>query len=79
MILEYSISSEELIEKLSTFGYEVTRKTLIHVRLTTQKNGEDTITIPVHDSIKFATLNAILKDVSNHLDLSSDELLKLLF
>ncbi len=45
------------------------------MRLTTTLNGEHHITIPRHRPLKVGTLNAILRDVAQHFDLSRDELL----
>jgi hypothetical protein len=45
------------------------------MRLTTHQGGEHHITIPRHASLRVGTLNAILKDVAQHLGLERDELL----
>jgi hypothetical protein len=37
------------------------------------------VTIPTHNPIKIGTLNAILRDVAEHFNLSRDELLQELF
>lgn len=79
MKLPRDISGKDLIKALSRLDYAVTRQTGSHVRLTTQRNGEHNITVPAHDPIKVGTLNAILKEVSEHANLSRNELVELLF
>ncbi|ACK66241.1 YcfA family protein [Rippkaea orientalis PCC 8801] len=79
MKLPRDLSSDDFIKKLSRLGYEVTRQTGSHIRLTTQENGEHNITIPAHNPVKIGTLNAILRDIAQHFSLSRDELLKRLF
>ena len=66
---------EKLAKLLRRYGYEVTRQTGSHMRLTTQQNGEHHVTIPRHSPLRIGTLNSILKDVAQHLDLERDELL----
>ena len=79
MKLPRDIFVKDLIKALSRLDYAVTRQTGSHVRLTTQRNGEHNITVPAHDPIKVGTLNAILKEVSEHANLSRNELVELLF
>ncbi|MBD0263605.1 MAG: type II toxin-antitoxin system HicA family toxin [Tolypothrix sp. T3-bin4] len=79
MKLPRDLSGEDLIKALAKLGYEKTRQTGSHVRLTTQEHGEHHLTIPAHDPIKIGTLNAILRDVANHFDLEREELLNHLF
>lgn len=79
MKLPRDLSGQELVKALERLGYEVSRQTGSHIRLTTQHNGEHHITIPAHDPIKIGTLNAILRDVADHADLSREELLEELF
>jgi predicted RNA binding protein YcfA (HicA-like mRNA interferase family) len=66
---------EKLARLLRRYGYEVTRQTGSHMRLTTQQGGEHHVTIPRHSPLRIGTLNAILKDVGQHLGLERDELL----
>lgn len=66
-------------EKLSIYGYKITRQTGSHIRLTTQKNGEHHVTIPAHKVLKVGTLNSILKNVAEHLEISKRDILKDLF
>lgn len=60
-------------------GYEVTRQTGSHLRLTTQREGEHHVTVPLHDALRIGTLAGILGDVADHLGMSREELAELLF
>ena len=79
MRLPRDLSGEELAVLLGRYGYEVTRQTGSHMRLTTAQGGEHHITIPRHESLRVGTLNAILRDVSEHLDIPRQTLLATLF
>lgn len=57
-------------------GEELVRQTGSHMRLTTQQGGEHHVTIPRHSPLRVGTLNAILKDVAQHLEIERDELLR---
>jgi predicted RNA binding protein YcfA (HicA-like mRNA interferase family) len=56
-------------------GYQVTRQTGSHLRLTTEEDGEHHVTIPRHSPLRIGTLAAILDDVATHFGLSRSELL----
>lgn len=60
MKLPRDLSSDDLIKRLSVLGYETTRQTGSHIRLTTQQKGEHHLTIPTHNPLKIGTLNSIL-------------------
>ena len=79
MRLPRDLSGEELAVLLGRYGYEVTRQTGSHMRLTTTQGGEHHITIPRHQSLRVGTLNAILRDVAEHLDIPRQTLLATLF
>ncbi|NDJ23204.1 addiction module toxin, HicA family [Nostoc sp. B(2019)] len=79
MKLPRDLSAEDLIKALARLGYEATRQTGSHIRLTTQENGEHHLTIPTHNPIKIGTLNSILRDVANHFDLEREDILNQLF
>lgn len=68
-----------MVKALARLEYEVSRQTGSHIRLTTQGDGEHHVTIPAHDPIKIGTVNAILRDVADHVSLSREELLEELF
>jgi predicted RNA binding protein YcfA (HicA-like mRNA interferase family) len=74
------LSGHELARGLSKFGYEITRQTGSHMRLTSRKKGtEHHVTIPAHDSLRVGTLSQILSDVGTYLDVPREELMKILF
>lgn len=79
MKLPRDCSGLELANKLVGLGYEVSRQTGSHIRLTTQQNGEHHITIPQHDPLKVGTFSAISNDVAKHFLISRDDLIKRLF
>ena len=79
MKLPRDLSGADLVKALEELGYEVTRQTGSHIRLTTTENGEHHLTVPAHNPIKIGTLNAILKDITNHFELDREVLLEQLF
>ena len=79
MKLPRDIDFQQLIKSLYKFGYEPTRQSGSHIRLTTQQNGQHHITVPKHDPLKIGTLNAILTEVAQHLGVSKQELVERLF
>nr|WP_310482131.1 type II toxin-antitoxin system HicA family toxin [Chamaesiphon sp. VAR_48_metabat_403] len=52
------LSSTQLIRLLSNFGYEITRQTGSHIRLTTQSNGQQA---PHHNPRPRSTQNRDFK------------------
>lgn len=68
-----------LVKRLAVLGYQITRQTGSHMRLTTLEKGEHHITIPAHNPLKTGMLSAILNDVAQHFNLTRDDLLSLLF
>jgi predicted RNA binding protein YcfA (HicA-like mRNA interferase family) len=74
-----NLSSDRLIQLLANFGYENTRQTGSHIRLTTQENGQHHVTIPAHNPLKIGTLNAILRNIGKHFSLTKDELIEKMF
>ena len=79
MKLPRDVSARELATALARLGYQVTRQTGSHLRLTTQRGGEHHVTIPAHDPIRIGTLNAILRDVAAHVGMTRGDLLAELF
>jgi predicted RNA binding protein YcfA (HicA-like mRNA interferase family) len=69
-------SGDELARRLRRIGYEVTRQSGSHMRLTTAKPNEHHVTVPRHDSLRTGTLAAILDDVAAHLKITRDALLE---
>jgi len=80
MKIPRDVSASLLIKGLSKLGYEETRQSGSHRRLTrTKDSNQFHITIPNHNPIKIGTLNNILKEVSTQLSISKDKLLEDLF
>ena len=79
MKIPRGIGGKELAKLLKRYGYEQTRQTGSHIRLTSQSNGEHHITIPNHKPLKIGTLSNILSDVAMHLEKSKQEVIKELF
>jgi len=75
MKLPRDLSGPELAKSLGALGYELTRQTGRHLRLTTQQQGEHHVTVPNHSPLKIGTLSGILNDVSQHFGISREELL----
>lgn len=76
MKLPRNVSAQDLIKGSKKLGYEVTRQTGSHIRLTTQQNGQHHITIPNHDPLKIGTLSAILSDIASHFGISKEEVIE---
>lgn len=80
MRLPRGLSGDNLAKRLSRLGYEQTRQTGGHLRLTrSSKDEEHHITIPRHKALRVGTLNSILMDVATHLNLKKEDLLRQLF
>ncbi len=79
MRLPRDLSGTDLAKALRRYGYETTRQTGSHIRLTTLQAGEHHITIPAHHPLRIGTLAAILADIAGHLGMERSELLETLF
>jgi predicted RNA binding protein YcfA (HicA-like mRNA interferase family) len=79
MKLPRDVSGADLAKRLRRLGYQVTRQTGSHVRLTTSEGGRQNVTIPNHDPLKVGTLAGILGDVAAHFGISRDELIQRLW
>jgi predicted RNA binding protein YcfA (HicA-like mRNA interferase family) len=80
MRLPRDLSGRDLVQALKAFGYDISRQTGSHVRLTTQQGGrEHHITIPAHNHLRVGTLGAILSDVAEHFEMSREQLVQQLF
>ena len=79
MRLPRDLSAAERIQALKFLGYQITRQTGSHLRLTTLQQGEHHLTIPQHNPLRVGTLRAILADVAMHFAVNRDELLERLF
>ncbi len=79
MKLPRDLSGDELARALGRLGYEVTRQTGSHLRLTTAQPNEHHVTIPRHRALRVGLLSALLSDLASHHDMGRDELLDRLF
>lgn len=79
MKLPRDLSGEQLIKALERLGYQPTRQSGSHVRLTCASPEEHHLTVPLHDPLRVGTLAAILADVAAHHRLTRDALIARLF
>jgi predicted RNA binding protein YcfA (HicA-like mRNA interferase family) len=80
MRLPRDVGGSELASLLSKYGYDVTRQTGSHLRLTSSLRGtEHHLTIPRHAPLKVGTLSRTLKDVAAYLDMDKQDLIEELF
>jgi len=78
--LPRDLSGAELAALLRRYGYEVTRQTGSHLRLTSVAKGDQHhVTIPAHRSLRVGTLSGILGDVAVHLGVDKEALAEELF
>ena len=74
------LSGTELATLLHHYGYDVTRQTGSHLRLTSKLRGkEHHISIPRHSTLKVGTLSSIVTDVASYLETDRSTLLEELF
>ncbi len=69
MKLPRDLNGTELVKRLERYGYLFHHQTGSHIIVRTQENGEHTLSIPQHKPLKIGTLNSILSDVADHLNL----------
>ncbi len=74
-----SLSAKELIKLLKIYGYEVVSQKGSHIKVTTQQRGEHHLAIPNHNPLKTCTLNAIVRQVSEHLGKNKEDVMKEIF
>lgn len=79
MKLPRNAGGEELANLLGRYGYELTRHTGSHMRLSKTVGEEHHITIPRHKPLKVGTLNGIIRDVAEHLGSDRNTLIEELF
>jgi predicted RNA binding protein YcfA (HicA-like mRNA interferase family) len=79
MKLPRNLSGAQLIKALEKLGYQATRQSGSHVRITSPHPKEHHLTVPLHDPLRIGTLAAILADVATHHGISRDALLTKLF
>jgi len=79
MRLPRDLTGTELALLLRQYGYEITRQTGSHMRLTTALGGEHHVTIPAHDPLRVGILNGVLREVAEHLGMTREAFLASLF
>ena len=80
MKLPRDVGGEEIAALLGKYGYEITRQTGSHMRLTsTSKGFEHHITIPSHKPLKVGTLDGIVGQIAAYLEIEHQELVQELF
>jgi predicted RNA binding protein YcfA (HicA-like mRNA interferase family) len=79
MRIPRDLSGAELVKRLARLGYEPTRRSGSHVRLTSVAHGEHHVTVPAHDPLRIGTLAAILDAVAAHHGITRESLLQRLF
>lgn len=58
MKLPRDLSGTQLARALSRVGYQITRQTGSHVRLTSDHPSQHHVTVPTHDSLKLGTAHS---------------------
>lgn len=78
MKLPRDVDPQRLVRALTRLGYQPTRQTCSHIRVTTMRGGEHHEVIPNHDPLKVGTLQSILSSIAGHHNMSVQELLFIL-
>ena len=79
MKLPRDLSGRDLAKASTKLGYEITRQTGSHMRLTTMEEGQHHLTIPKHDPLKIGTLAAVLSDIAEHFHVTREEIIRKIF
>ena len=80
MKLPRDLGGDELVVFLSKYGYQATRQTGSHMRLTsTSKGTEHHITVPRHKPLRVGTLSSILNEVAAYLEMDRQTFIDQLF
>ncbi|MEJ2110735.1 MAG: type II toxin-antitoxin system HicA family toxin [Acidobacteriota bacterium] len=79
MRLPRDLSGQDLAKALRKLGYEVSRQTGSHMRLTTLEGGQHHLTVPKHDPLRVGTLAAVLTDIAEHFHITRDEVIEKIF
>ena len=80
MKLPRDMGGEELAALLGKYGYEITRQTGSHMRLTSASKGfEHHITIPRHKPLRVGTLDGIVSQIAAYLEIEHQKLVRELF
>ena len=80
MRLPRDISGDELVARLSRYGYKQTHQTGSHVQLLAVIGGRECrLTVPRHGAVRVGTLAQILRIAAGQLGRSRDDLAEELF
>ncbi|HWG38818.1 MAG TPA: type II toxin-antitoxin system HicA family toxin [Terriglobales bacterium] len=80
MRLPRDLSGRELAARLNRYGYQISRQSGSHLRLTAElAEGQHHLTIPAHAELRVGTLHAILGEVAQQLGMPVAELFESLF
>jgi predicted RNA binding protein YcfA (HicA-like mRNA interferase family) len=77
--LPRGLSSRELVQALKLLGYEITRQTGSHMRLTTSQRGQHHLTVPNHDELSIGVVSVIVGEVAKHFRMSPKSVRRRLF
>jgi predicted RNA binding protein YcfA (HicA-like mRNA interferase family) len=79
MKLPRNVSGEDLVRFLKKFGYQPTRQTGSHIRLTRITESKELhLTIPAHNPLRIGTLHAILVQASLQTGIELEKLRQML-
>ncbi|MBI2954323.1 MAG: type II toxin-antitoxin system HicA family toxin [Chloroflexi bacterium] len=80
MKLPRDVGGDELARRLKKYGYQVTRQTGSHMRLTSSLKGtEHHVTVPKHGPLRVGTFSGVVKEVAVYLEMDSSALIAELF
>ena len=80
MRLPRDVDGKRLAALLRPYGYEITRQTGSHMRLTSRLKGrEHHVTIPAHKELSVGTLHSVLREVATYLEMGLGAVLDDLF
>jgi predicted RNA binding protein YcfA (HicA-like mRNA interferase family) len=75
MKLPRDMGGEELAALLGKYGYQITRQSGSHMRLTsTVKGPEHHVTVPRHKPLRAGTLSSIVNDAAAYLEMERQKL-----
>jgi predicted RNA binding protein YcfA (HicA-like mRNA interferase family) len=78
--LPRDLSGHDLAKLLRRYGYEPTRQTGSHMRLSsTFRGAEHHITVPTHSALRIRTLSAVVTAVASYLEIDRSQLEQELF
>lgn len=75
MKIPREINSSELVKALAKLRYRATRQTGLHIRVTTEVNGQHHDAVPNHRPTKTGTLHGLLKSIAGHHQITVEVLL----